>query len=250
MEWFRFYNEVRVDRKLDTLTGEQYRTWVNLMCYAAEQETRGTIPPMNTEKLAIECAKGDEELLTSTLNRLISPLEIIERLEDDSLHFINWEKRQPNSDSSTERSRKSRQRSCNGDATVMQQECNGFSSVSVSSSSLREGDARGRDEYTPEFESFWKLYPHRKGNSKRDAFAKWKATLNKGATVDDLLRAVTNYAHERDGKDDQYTMMAATFLGPGERWRAYLAEEKPHIVQYEDPTEKYREEWADAGGNR
>jgi hypothetical protein len=253
VEWFRFYNEVRVDRKLDTLTDAQFRVWSNLMCYAAEQkDKRGTIPPIDTESLAIECAKGDEELLASTIERLIKPLRIIEQLEDGSLHFINWEKRQPNSDNETERKRRYRSRECPTDVPPMSQQCPDFSSVSVSvsSSSLKEGDARGRDEYTPEFDTFWKLFPYRTGHSKKLAFKCWQARLKEGVSPADLHTAAANYAKEREGKDSTFTKMASTFLGPNEHWKAYLVQEERPIQQYPDPTEEYREEWERAGVNR
>lgn len=82
------------------------------------------------------------------------------------------------------------------------------------------------DPYPPDFEEFWKHYPHFNRN-KKGAYKNYLATL-KGdsrlhkATPEQLLRAAKNYAKEVSGKDKQYVLHASTFLGPTtERWFEY-----------------------------
>lgn len=92
MQWFRMYSEARNDAKLRYLTDAEFRVWFNLLCFANEQQERGTIPPMPEKLLAVETAGGDEDLLAVTLEKLTS-LAIIEESEDGGLCFINFKKR-------------------------------------------------------------------------------------------------------------------------------------------------------------
>lgn len=93
MDWFRFYTEVRNDNKLRLLSDAQHRVWVHLMCLAGEQEQRGTLVGFSDFLLAAEVANGDIELYRATRDLLIE-LRILQRGPDESLSFINWQKRQ------------------------------------------------------------------------------------------------------------------------------------------------------------
>lgn len=124
MNWFRLYLEARNDAKLRTLTDAEHRVWFNLMCYSAEQPTRGTIEGVTSRDkrdispdvssavlLAIEVANGDTGLLTTTVEKLIN-LRIV-AIDEDGLTFINFEKRQYDKPSDTPektRQRKAAQR--------------------------------------------------------------------------------------------------------------------------------------------
>ena len=56
----------------------------------------------------------------------------------------------------------------------------------------------------------------------------WLAALNGGeartrvATIDELQRAAVNYAKAMRGKEKEFVLHAATFLGPTERWIEYI----------------------------
>jgi hypothetical protein len=251
VDWFRFYNEVRGDRKLDALTDPQVRVWLFLLCYANEQDPRGTIPPTDAEELAVECARGDEELLTATIAKLIKPLKIVERLEDGSLHFINWEKRQFISDDVTRRTTKHMsKRSMNVQPTPTERSQIQIQSTDTDTEEDNTPPTPSKGEFTQDFESFWTLYPKRKNNNKQAAFRWWKTKLTNGATVAELILAVRAYARDREGEPSKFTKMASTFLGPDDHWKEYLGQEERPIQQYPDPTEEYREEWERAGVNR
>jgi len=78
------------------------------------------------------------------------------------------------------------------------------------------------EKYPAAFEQWWKSYPRKK--EKRAAFIKWKASLKKGATEEELQEAADGYAEEceKRGTAEVYTKHPATFLGPSEAWRDYL----------------------------
>ena len=106
MKWLRLYHEARNDAKLEYLADDEFRVWFRLLCFAGEQPTRGYIEGFTEELLAVEVAKGNIELLVQTLEKL-KKLKII--VVDESIKFVNWDKRQFYSDNVTERVRRYRE---------------------------------------------------------------------------------------------------------------------------------------------
>lgn len=86
--------------------------------------------------------------------------------------------------------------------------------------------ARKRTDYSTTFEEAWAIYPKRfPDNPKRPAYEKWLARLNEGVPIGELMTATRNYADycRRVGKEGTETvLMAQTFYGPNDRWKAYL----------------------------
>lgn len=84
------------------------------------------------------------------------------------------------------------------------------------------------EEYTPEFEEFWSVYPTY-GRRKKAAFDAWKRLLRlKAATPAVLIHAARRYAEHCRAtcKEEQYTLHAASFLGPvKEAWKDYIGPE-------------------------
>jgi len=82
---------------------------------------------------------------------------------------------------------------------------------------------RAGDPYPADFEEIWAAYPRREGgNSKRDAFKAFRARLREGVAAADLLDGVRRYAafvRAKGIEGSSFVMQAATFLGPGERFR-------------------------------
>jgi uncharacterized protein YdaU (DUF1376 family) len=81
--------------------------------------------------------------------------------------------------------------------------------------------------YPDEFQQFWDAFPNFSRN-KKGAYRAWLAALNGGeartrvATIDELQRAAVNYAKAMRGKEKEFVLHAATFLGPTERWIEYI----------------------------
>src|SRR5690348_18343908 len=71
MEWFKLYHEARRDKKLSILTLAERGVWINLLCYASEQQERGTFDASDRLTLALECADGDEDVLNSAIEKLL-----------------------------------------------------------------------------------------------------------------------------------------------------------------------------------
>lgn len=114
MPWLRLHSEARCDPKLELLTDAQFRVWFRLLCFANDQPERGTISYRSRKLLAVQVAKGDEPLLTETLEILVE-LNIIDMAsqEEQSVAFVHWAERQYDKASDTPaatRERKARQR--------------------------------------------------------------------------------------------------------------------------------------------
>ena len=86
------WTEARTDAKLRLLNDAEHRVWFQLLCFAAEQEPRGTINGVHRGKLAAEVARGKEELLARTIAKL-QHLHIVRR-ERDTLMFVHFGERQ------------------------------------------------------------------------------------------------------------------------------------------------------------
>lgn len=104
MRWFRFYAEVVHDPKVQQLPAATFKQWVNLLCIACENE--GALPPEQhiayTMRMSVQSCR----------NMLIE-FKRLGLLDQDSKGVLkphNWDSRQFQSDVSTERVRKFRER--------------------------------------------------------------------------------------------------------------------------------------------
>jgi hypothetical protein len=71
------------------------------------------------------------------------------------------------------------------------------------------------------FDDFWTLYPRHV--NRVGAMKAWNARLkDKTLVTSEVMAAVTNYVRTVAGKELEYVMHPATFLGPGLRWKDYL----------------------------
>ncbi len=236
MEWFRMYYEARTDKKLATLTDAEHRVWSDLLCFAAEQTgRRGTIPPMEVYLLAIECARGDADLLAATIDRLVK-LKIVTHDDDGTITFINFEKRQYDKPSDTpaataQRKRDERERARRArDTTDLTEYVTPVSrDIPAQSRAVTRSHATDTDtdtdtegvtppipptpiepaasatptmapKYTPAFERFWHEYPRGNGRAwiKADAYAEWKRLRPDGDMADLILSSVVAWKAGRD----------------------------------------------------
>lgn len=84
--------------------------------------------------------------------------------------------------------------------------------------------------YPPEFEgAFAALPPRHVPHPKAGAYQAWRARTREVAEVFQLEAAAEAYAEDVGAKGragTEYVLQAATFFGPGERWRPYLGRER------------------------
>lgn len=127
MKWFRLYNEVYSDPKVQELRPELFRFWINIMCIASENEPRGVVPGvpklkrlLNLDKPVIErylAALKAAELLDRRSD--VEASTFVARSDDDPSTFVargdveeltphRWHERQPEGDDAAKRKRESR----------------------------------------------------------------------------------------------------------------------------------------------
>lgn len=128
--WFRFYGMAAHDAKVQTLPGELFKTWVNLMSLACLLDSKnGELPSID------EIAFGLRLRIDEAKKRLdaLVKARLIDR-DGDALKLHNWEHRQYESDVSTSRVKAFRERSKGNDETLHNGSTKRFPSDSVSGS--------------------------------------------------------------------------------------------------------------------
>lgn len=100
MKWFRFYSEVLHDPKVQKLSGNDFKAWVNLLCLANESDPRGSIPPDADVAFALRIPVTKAAQITTRFMEwgLLDVDEDVHRLV---IH--KWNKWQPASDNAAER---------------------------------------------------------------------------------------------------------------------------------------------------
>ena len=120
--WFRLYDELLDDPKVQMLPPELFKTWVNLLAVASRND--GTLPAVTQLAFSLRVSPTD---MQSRLDDLILA-GLLDIRDDGRIEPHNWKIRQWKSDDSAERVRKHRQRkrelkqagneTCNGGVTV------------------------------------------------------------------------------------------------------------------------------------
>jgi hypothetical protein len=122
--WFRMYDEILDDPKVQMLTPDTFRTWVNLLAVASRNN--GKLPPVATLAFSLRMsvqdmqAKVDELVLAALID--IGP--------DGSLSPHNWARRQWKSDDSAERVKRHREKKKQAE-TAEKPACNATVTVTV-----------------------------------------------------------------------------------------------------------------------
>lgn len=103
LQWFRFYSDVVNDPKVQRLSPQLFKTWVNLLCLAAERD--GQLPSI--DDMAFQLRLSVHEAQQQIDDLILAGLVDIQT--DKSLTPHNWNLRQFKSDTSADRTRKYRE---------------------------------------------------------------------------------------------------------------------------------------------
>jgi len=107
--WFRVYNGVLDDPKVQKLSPALFRHLINLWCLTSLND--GILPPIETIAFRLRLSQKKAEAII----RELAERKLLDRQEDGKWSPHNWSKRQFRSDSSTERVRKFRAKSSQGE---------------------------------------------------------------------------------------------------------------------------------------
>lgn len=103
MNWFRFYHEVLDDPKVQKLSPDLFKTWINILCLASKCD--GKLPVTCDISFSLRLSQLETE-------SAINSLKEAGLLEEKRGHLMpyNWDKRQYKSDTSAERTKQYRDR--------------------------------------------------------------------------------------------------------------------------------------------
>lgn len=168
--WFRLYTDVLDDPKVQKLSPELFRHWINSLCLASRNN--GVLPDIGAISFAYRLPIAPTIAILNDL--LIAGL--IEKCKGGPNGFFyrphNWDSRQFKSDSSTERVRKFRNVSETLHETHQNRtEQNRAEGEEISPSPVDSKNGSG-GTYSEDFLQFWQAYPKRVG--KGEAFKAWK----------------------------------------------------------------------------
>src|SRR4051794_4738929 len=106
MPWVRLYDDRLHDPKVEQLSPEVFKHWVNLLCLSNKNDPRGSLPGLNDIAFRLRVSpKKAVGIVRSLVNA-----ELIEECTDEPLSFRphNWDDRQKRSDNVADRVSKHR----------------------------------------------------------------------------------------------------------------------------------------------
>lgn len=96
MRWFRLYDGLIRDFKVQTLEPVAFKDWINLLCMASGNDPRGNLPPLNQIAYHFQATTADAEARVACLVEA----GLIDRMPDGSMRPHDWDNLQPKSDRS------------------------------------------------------------------------------------------------------------------------------------------------------
>ena len=140
MKWFRFYTEALDDPKVQRLTPTLFKTWVNLLCIAGQNN--GKLPSLDDLAFRLRLSAHETEQQVSDL--ILAGLIDIQTDKTRTPH--NWHERQYASDTSSERVRRHRLKKHEETA---QNACNVSCNGSVTPQNRTDSDTETDTDNTP-----------------------------------------------------------------------------------------------------
>jgi hypothetical protein len=172
--WFRLYDEVVEDPKVQRLSPELFKTWVNLLCLASKN--KGILPCSADVAFTLRIS---EKEASNRLDRLLDAGLLDEEFEGLKPH--GWDKRQFVSDISTDRVRRFRERSRNVSEAL--HETPPYTDTDTDTDTEQKKDnKRSKQVRTsdPEgFLDFYSRYPRKTGRGK--AVLAWRKAVKKAS---------------------------------------------------------------------
>jgi len=217
--WFRFYSGFIHDEIIETLSFEDQRHFIFVLC----MKCAGTLDKKYPENVPLDRIVRrrlglDGEAFEAAKDRLIQS-----GLVGEDWQPVKWNELQFVSDTSTERVRKYRERvkkrgaSHKGNVSVTPQDTD----TDTDTDTETETEKKDIDVFSDEFEEWWRdQYPTRKGShSKVKAKTSYIRFRKSGVTKEQIWEATDRYFHELLGDKEtkprigtEFVKHATTFL--------------------------------------
>jgi hypothetical protein len=204
--WFRLYDDLVDDPKVQRLPAELFKAWVNLLCLASKGG--GMLPPI--EDIAFKL-RVDEDRATELLS-ILTERGLIDAGEDGAKPH-NWDGRQHKSDISTERVKRHRANNVKRDETVPVTPPDTDTDTEQKELSSAQG-ARDSDWPKDFRERFWNEVP--KKVDKGATLRKLDAIRRSGKVrFELLLSAMRLYAKSVSGSEPRFVKSPLVWLNKG-----------------------------------
>jgi hypothetical protein len=233
--WFRVYDDLVDDPKVQRLPGDTVKALLNLWCLASKNG--GNLP--SEGDIAFKLRMRPEKV--TALLAGLKNAGLIDEVES-GFEPHNWSARQFKSDVSNERVKRYRERKCNVTDTVTvtppdteseaETETEGMEIVEIPSTKIAVNLAEpvgGRKATRPAisgfFDEFWRVYPKRgdAANPKKPACDKFERAVRGGADPAVIIAAAARYAAIESSAGRSNTekiAQAVTWLNQ-QRWQDY-----------------------------
>ncbi len=248
MQWFRLYDDLVDDPKVQRLPPALFRDWINVLCLANRNTPRGVVPAIADVAFGLRVSEAKAKSVLKQLH-VAGLLETADGVT--SPH--NWGKRQRVSDNVADRVAKSRARNVTSNT-----ECNVTSNTSETLPHVRATDtetdtetevkppnphpakstqpepvaaAKPPDVVLDRFEQFWIAYPKRMGRD--EALHAWRRIDWQKVTFEQIVEALGQHCRSLQWQKDggQYIPRAAKWINE-RRWNEVLSE---HAVLPKSP---------------
>jgi hypothetical protein len=203
--WFRVYDSIVDDPKVQQLSPQTFRGLINL--YALTSRSEGA--PLSASDIAFKL-----RMKPAKAEKLLAELKQASLIDETDQGFIpaGWASMQFKSDSSAERMRKHRERHCDGDSDVTRDgHVTGDGRHSDASDKIREEKKREDTDSDSlsapaapapvmladdPFDRFWATYPKRDGtNPKKPAKEKFIKLCKSGIDPEEIIAGAMRYAN-------------------------------------------------------
>lgn len=240
--WFRVYETMVDDPKMQRLSAELFRLTVNLWCIASKNG--GRLPSLGDMAFTLR-------LRTDRLQKMLNELKACELIDgDEVMEPHNWNKRQYKSDvtdpTAADRQQRCRDKRRNADrnedrnATVQHKrpetETETETDTEQSRTEQKKSPKRVRAMYSEDFENrFWKPYPRTPVMAKKEAWREWEKLDPEQQVA--ACAAIPGYLSFLKANPTHSIVHACRFLSE-QRWEGFAPEA---------PTEKVRVDMAARG---
>ena len=245
--WFRMYNDTVNNPKAQSLSGDDFKLWINLLCIASQNG--GFLPPISETAFRLRASVTVTEAVLQTL--VTGNLFTVTKNQHQELYYPkNWEERQYKSDSSKERTRRWRDKSKTVTQTVTvtppeqnrteqikkvpkkEKSVTGFSDpeqpplpampdpTEAGLSAKAQAKAILEAKFDEVFENCWAIYPKFRIGGRDEAKRAFKKQVDNGVPPQVILDAIRRYAvsDEATRENGSFAKGFAAWLN-GERWR-------------------------------
>lgn len=214
MKWFRFYEEVLEDPKVQMLSPELFKFWVNILCMASKYD--GKLPPV--ENIAYH-TRATQEATTCHLNAL-KMAGLIQEFSNQHATWLapnGWSKRQYKSDSSSDRVKRYRDKKRNAEVTPPETDTEADTDIKNIPKGISKKTCSLVKKYISGFEEFWNLYGIKKGRDKCEK--SYSKAISSGVGHEAIMNGLRGYQSESKKNDTpkEFIKNPLTWLN-GKHW--------------------------------